>query len=119
MKSQIVIDNSKPSDETYPSFKAAVLNDKLLFVDEGQYLVDYDGDVIIATTSNKRWADSGEFLRNINEPFIRAKYIGCRDDFLQCTNQIRVATQSEVKTAKKYEPVMGAKITSTGQVVLL
>lgn len=127
----IVIDNRRPDDDSYPNFEPPELsevplmedlseyyNNGLLIVKEGDYLVDYDGDIMIATTTNdpERWAN--DFLKSINVPYFRAKYLGNDDDSLEYANQCRRATTEEIEIAKRYVRT-DLKVTTGGQVVLL
>lgn len=112
------IDNSRPDDPDYPNFKPAPFRKSNLLVNEGQYIVDRDGDIRIATTSNNVEYPN-DFLRGINEGFFRAKYIGNKDDSLDYANQCRLATLKEIAAAQEYDPGGVVKITSEGQALLL
>ncbi|HVB22283.1 MAG TPA: hypothetical protein VNG51_10085 [Ktedonobacteraceae bacterium] len=114
-----MFDNKRPDDPDYPTtepreFRAN--NDNLL-VHVGDYIVNGDGDMLIATTANDKDYPN-DFLRSINEGFFRAKYIGNRDDYLEYANQCRLATPEEIERAKHYVQ-SGFKTTEKGQLVLL
>jgi hypothetical protein len=128
---QIIIDNRRPDDDTYPTTEPADFRpqssdrsyvdfhrEDYLIVKEGDYVVDSDGDIMIATTTNDpdRWAN--DYLRASNVPYFRAKYLGCKDDLMAFANQCRLATAAEISQAKAYvrkDPM----VTTGGQLVLL
>jgi hypothetical protein len=121
----MTIDNVRPADPDYPTAeppKTAFNSDGTnLIVHIGDYVVNRDGDIVIATTSNELWYGKpypNEFLRDLNEKCFRAKYIGNRDDYLELANQSRLATSEEAERAKQYKQY-GFKTTEKGQGVLL
>jgi hypothetical protein len=112
------IQNSRPKDSNYPTATAAEYSDGVyLRVSVGDYIVDRDGDIIVATTSNRgEWPN--EFLKSLNEPYFRAKFVGNPDDFLAYANQCRAATPEEAARAQQYASGQ-PQATSTGQLLLL
>lgn len=108
----------------YPKFRPARFKgDKHTLVDVGDFLVNTEGELIIATTSNKAENDTlfikdkpdewpNEFLRDLNEGSFRACFIGGDEDtdWLQPANQVRHATAREIERAKKYKPIWQATI---------
>lgn len=126
MREYALIDNSRPDDLTYPTAtpsdtaynpKPIGAKDENCIAQIGDYIVDRDGDIMIATTSNAG-PHGSEFLRRLNEVCVRAKFIGNRDDSLVCANQMRLCTAAEIERAKRYQPT-GFKVTSRGQLALL
>lgn len=116
-----MFDNKRPDDPSYPTaappetaFNPDGTN---LIVHIGDYVINRDGDIVIATTSNAG-PYANEFLRSINEGCFRAKYIGNRDDYLELANQSRLATSEEIERAKQYRQ-SGFKATEKGQAILL
>jgi hypothetical protein len=115
----VLIDNKRPDDPGYPTAGPREFspdNDNLL-VHEGDYIVNSDGDILIATTTNDE-AYPSDFLRSLNEGFFRAKYVGNRDDYLEYAHQCRLATPEEITQAKQYKQ-RGFKTTEEGQSMLL
>ena len=113
------IDNARPDDPNYPTAEPREFsrdNDNLL-VHEGDFIVNSDGDILTATTTNDKDYPN-DFLRSLNEGGFRAKYIGNRDDYLEYANQCRHATPEEAAQAKLYKR-RGFKTTEKGQVMLL
>jgi hypothetical protein len=117
MARNIVIDNSRPSDSSYPTFKPAKLSDTLLIVKVGQYVVDRDGDIMLVTSANRK-VYPNKFLESINQPYFRAKYLGNKDDLLAFANQCRLATKAEIAKAKGYKRT-GFKVEAGGQLALV
>lgn len=108
-------DNRFPNDKRYPVFRpaASAYNPRHrkdgssinVIVEVGDYLIDRTGHIMIATTSNAG-PYPNDFLRDISEGFIRARYLGNTDDGGVCANQIRKASAREVAIAEKYHPVL-------------
>jgi hypothetical protein len=118
-KTELVIDNKRPDDDTYPTSEPAEMINGVIYVDEGQYIVDRDGDIRIATTSNKKWEPDTP-LASWNRGFIRAKYIGNEDDSLEYTNQCRIATEEEIANAKSWtKSEFSYRIDNRGQLLLV
>lgn len=123
----MTFDNDRPDDPDYPNFEPPVTAynplsaddaDANCLADVGDYVVDRDGDVLIAKTSNRGpW--NSEFFRSINEYCIRGRYIGNDDDLLVFMNQARLCTPEEVAVAKHYKQPGRLKIAASGQVILL
>lgn len=114
------IDNRKPEDPNYPNFgEFDFIQDKIIYAEVGEYLVNTDGDIVVVTSSNKEWENDDSAVASWNKGFFRARYLGCRDDFLGIAGWYRIATKREVAIAEKYSPAVGAKITTAGQVQLL
>jgi hypothetical protein len=116
-----LFDNKRPCDPDYPSAappETAFKPDGTdILVQVGNYVVNRDGDIVIATTSNAgEWPN--DFIASLNRGFFRAKYIGKRDDYLELANQCRLATSEEAGRAKHYKQ-SGFKITEKGQSILL
>jgi hypothetical protein len=113
-------DNRLPDD--YPVFDppetAFNPNGKNLIVEVGDFIVNRDGHIAEATTSNKG-PYPNEFLRDINEGCFRAKFLTCTDDYLEMANQSRKATKAEIAKAQKWAKGIKHKIEWTGQVRLL
>ena len=97
----LVIDNRRPDAADYPTSEPAHMLDSVVYVNEGDYIVDRHGDILIVTSGNMKWQEDSP-LAGINRGYIRVKYIGNQDDALECTNQIRFATESEIKAAKNW-----------------
>lgn len=114
------IDNRRPDDSRYPTAEAPVTafapDGTNLIVQIGDYVVNRDGDIVITTTSNAGEYPN-EFLRDLNQGCFRAKYIGCRDDYLELANQSRLATAEEISRAQGYTR-SDRHVSSTGQVAL-
>lgn len=91
-------DNRSP--EGYPIFVDGGLHKNLL-VDEGTYIVDRYGKVCITTTSNK-WENQRDFVQEMNQGCVRARYLTNKGDFLTYSNQIRLATAEEVEKTRKW-----------------
>lgn len=114
------IDNRKPDDPNYPNFgEFDFIPDQVLVVDEGDYLVNTGGDIVVVTSENRRWENDTSVVAGWNRGFFRARYLGCRDDFLGISGWYRKATKKEMAVALNYQPATGSKITAGGQVVLL
>jgi hypothetical protein len=105
MNKQSTFDNAVPADsDCYPMFRPAqFMGDMNLIVEVGEYLVDRDGRIFIATTSNAG-PYQNDYIRDINEPFLRGRYLGNTGDSVRYANQIRRATASEIEEAKRYVP---------------
>lgn len=102
-KTPRIIDNRRPTDPAYPNFRPAQFSyGRKLVAKQGDYFVDERGDIMIATTSNTG-PYCNDFVRNLTEPYFRAKYIGNRDDFLQAVSWVRPATATEVSRAGNYK----------------
>ncbi len=99
-----MFDNRRPMDPRYlmapPPRTAYNPNGRNCIAQVGDYIVNRDGEIMIATTSNAGCAT--EFDKMVNEPCIRAKYIGNTDDCMECANQMRLATPAEIKRARAY-----------------
>lgn len=119
MKLDTFIDNKRPDDETYPNFEPGPTaynpDGSVIYVKEGGYVIDRDGDFLIATTGNDEWKDKEGAMSDINRGFFRAKYIGNKDDHLEFANQCRLASYEEIKVALKWEPASGIKVHNNGQ----
>lgn len=115
------IDNARPDDPSYPTSEppeTAFNSDGTeAIVQIGDYVVNRDGDIVIATTSNAGDYPN-DFIASLNRGCFRAKYIGNRDDYLELANQSRLATSEEIERARQYRQ-SGFKITEKGQSVLL
>ena len=92
-------DNRLP--ENYPVFPEAEFSENNLIVEIGDHVIDRDGHMGIATTSNKG-PYPNEFLRSINEGCFRGKYLGNADDSMWFANQCRLASKSEITKAEKW-----------------
>jgi len=116
-----MFDNKRPTDTNYPTFEPAeFLGDNVIYVNEGDYIVDMNGDIEIVTAGNMKWKDSTSPLVDMNYSWIRAKYLGNNDDALECANQIRLATPQEILLSSNYgnaRPYAG--VTSNGQLTLI
>lgn len=93
----MIIDNSRPDDPNYPTAKppktAFNPDGTEVIVQVGDYVVNREGDIVIATTSNAgTWPN--DFIASLNRGYFRAKYIGNRDDYLEFANQSRLAMAS-------------------------
>jgi hypothetical protein len=102
------IDNGRPDDPDYPKAEppATAFNPDgtEVIVHVGNYVVNRDGDIVIATTSNAgEWPN--DFIASLNRGYFRAKYIGNRDDYLEFANQCRLATPEEIERAKISPPL--------------
>lgn len=119
-RTELVIDNRRPDDDTYPNFEPSTMSDKLLQVDVGDYVVDRDGDIRIATTSNKQYFPVESFPDSLNAPYFRAKYIDNQDDSLEYANQCRMATKDEIAKAKSWtKSEFSYRIDTKGQLLLI
>src|SRR4051794_18785348 len=116
-------DNNRPDDPNYPNFEPAMTAYDPLpkedanancIADVGDCVVDRDGDVLIATTSN-RGPYGSEFFRTLNEYCIRGKYIGNDDDLLVFMNQARLCTPEEAEIARNYVQPGRVRLTASGQ----
>lgn len=120
-RQQITFDNARPDDPDYPTTKsprtAFNQDGKEVTVQIGDYVVNRDGDIVIATTSNAGYL-SNSYSDKLNHGYFRARYIGNRDDYLEFANQSRRATKREVDRAKRYKQSC-FKTTDKGQGVLL
>jgi hypothetical protein len=118
MKYQLVFDNRKPDDETYPQFKEAEFRgDFNLFVNDGDYIVNRDGNVMIVTSGNMKYKENG---LDFNKPFLRARYIDNVDDSLEYANQIRFATKEEIATSKDWKKTgTPFRVDTSGQLLLV
>ena len=115
-------------DSNYPTFEPpeTAFNPKYdakgksinLIVDVDDYVIDREGRICIATTSN-RGPYPNEFLRDINEGSFRARFIGESDDGLECANQCRLATAAEIKIAREFEKSIVHVSNWKGQMQLL
>lgn len=117
----MTIDNARPDDPDYPTAESPATafqpDGTDIIVQIGDYVVNRDGDIVIATTSNAGpWPN--DFLAGLNQGGFRAKYIGNRDDYLELANQSRHATPEEAERAKHYTQ-HATKTTEKGQVILL
>lgn len=112
-----IIDNSRPTSPDYPKFTPAKFRNTNLIVQKDQHIVNSDGEIMIVTSPNKKTYPNS-FLKSINQGYIRARYLGNKDDSLEFANQIRLATEKEVKLSKKYKRE-GFMTTTSGQGVLL
>ena len=111
-----MFDNSLPID--YPEFPPAEFGgDKILIVDDGDYIVDEYGHLMEITIGNKRYAKSDKYYdREINVNYFRAKYLGNDGDCLGYANQIRLANKQEVDKVKKWlSGGIKYKVMSNGQ----
>lgn len=115
---EIVIDNKRPSASNYPHFRKARYRQTSLIVRKGQYIVDDRGDVMIVTSPNRHHYPN-DFLRSINQGYLRAKYIGNNDDLLEFANRIRLATVQEIQLAKQYKAVNTSVLMPQEQLALL
>lgn len=94
--------NSRPQSKIYPTATPADFGESVI-VKVGDYVVNHNGDIMIATTSNAG-PHYNEFLRQLNEPFFRAQYIGNSGDSLEHATRCRLATREEIARAKMYQP---------------
>lgn len=122
-RKELVIDNRRPEDETYPKYDPSSTaynpDGTNIWVETGQYIINRDGYVMEATTSNTKWKDDMPLSR-WNRGFFRAKYIGNEDDSLECANQCRLATDEEIKEAKGWtKSEFSYRIDTTGQLLLI
>lgn len=112
-------DNRRPDDDSYPTANPADMIDGVIYVDTDTYIVNRNGDIMITTTSNKKWEEDTP-LASWNRGFIRAKYIGNEDDSLEYTNQMRLATEKEIAYAKTWTKSNSSyKIDYKGQLLLV
>jgi hypothetical protein len=103
-------DNKRPADPNYPkatppatAYNPITLPDlkyKNCIVAVGDYIVNREGEIMITTTSNAGYTT--DFDKMVNEPAIRARYIGNTGDLMECANQMRKATPAEIRRAKRY-----------------
>jgi len=95
-----------------------------LAVRVGDYIINDDGYPEVATTGNAQYIDGtpenikekpNQYLTDINIAGIRARYLRDTEnvDFGEYTNQIRKATEEEIKIAKEYESGITPEITKT------
>lgn len=100
----IDIQNGKPDGYPILAIKQTIFGlDKRIIVDEGDFVVDINGYLLEVTSGNKKYLKyENEYLRDLNLGYIRAKYLGNRDDFLWFSNSIRMATEDEVNLVKKW-----------------
>ena len=120
MKDYIPPDNSVPVDPNYPTFAEAEFEyEKVLYVNDGDYIVDRDGRVEIVTSGNMEYKVNKAVYAEWNRGFLRARYLGNKDDAMEYANQIRKATAGEIKIAKAYEAGDRVKVLGNGQAVLL
>ena len=111
-----MIDNALPID--YPEFIPAEFGgDKILVVDDGDYVIDEYGHLLEITIGNKRYAESDKYYdQEVNVHYYRAKYLGNKDDCLGYANQIRKATKEEVEKVKEWlSGGIKYKVMSNGQ----
>ena len=120
-KAELVIDNRRPEDESYPTAEPAdYLGEKVVYVEVGTHIVNRNGDIMIVTSSNWKWYDDTSALASWNRGFIRAKYIGNEDDSLEYANQIRIAVGKEIASAKSWtKSSTSYKIDTRGQLLLV
>ena len=95
-------DNCRPLDPAYPHFKPSVWRDAPLVVETGDWIVDDQGDLLLVTSGNAQWVNAADFLRNLNLPCLRAKYLGNSGDMIEIAKGIRKATVAEVRKAATY-----------------
>lgn len=110
------IDNRRPDDARYPTAEPCEMSEELALVQVGQYVVNREGDIVIATTSNDQ-PSVNDFVDSLNRPYFRAKFIGCRDDYLEFANQCRLATAEEARRAREYSRG-DVPVNSAGQTAL-
>lgn len=116
----IFFDNSRPDDDTYPNFEPRVISKRLVQVEEGDYIIDRDGDIRIVTSGNKKYFPTEAFVDTINAGYFRAKYLENEDDSLEYANQCRLATKAEIIKAKSWTKSSSSyKIDSRGQLLLV
>lgn len=119
-RNELVIDNRRPEDDSYPNFEPAEMSANLLQVDVNQYVVDRNGDIRIVTTSNKKYFPIESFVDSSNAGYFRAKYIGNEDDSLEYANQCRLATEDEIAKAKSWtKSEFSYRINTEGQLLLI
>lgn len=108
--------------DDYPTFEqpetAFNPNGTNLIVEIGDYVVNRDGHICIATTSNAG-PYPNDFLRSINESCFRARYLGESGDYLELANQSRKATKAEITKARKFEASITFVSDWKGQIQLL
>lgn len=101
----MTIDNHFPGGD-YPHFKPPTTaynpNGTNCIVHTGNYIINRDGHIMRVTAGNDCWGDAPPFLREINEACLRAKYLGCDDECLEPANQIRLASDDEIASARGY-----------------
>ena len=104
--------------EGYPVFKDGGLHENLL-VEKGVYIVDRNGRVCITTTSNK-WENAPEPVKKLNQGYIRARFLANEGDFLTYSNQIRIATKSEIEATQRWvnDNSLPYRVEETGQLCL-
>lgn len=111
------LDNARPDCSNYPTGEESAFHyGEHLLVDVGEYVVNRDGDIVIATTCNKGNFDN-EFIKSLNEPYFRAKYVGNSGDYLEYANQCRKASAGEIQRAMQFKP-SAIKVTLGGQLQL-
>jgi hypothetical protein len=115
-------DNARPDDPLYPTAEppstANAPDGSIVTVRVGDYVVNRGGDIVIATTSNAG-PYANEFVRDLNEGYFRAKYIGNHGDYLEFASQARLATIAEIEQAAQYQPKAAYALTTNGQAALL
>lgn len=112
----MLFDNNKPLD--YPELKPAdFLGEQDILVKEGDFIVNRDGSLMEVTHGNYKYSISDKIYdREINIHYIRAKYLGNRDDSLECANQIRLAKDYEIEEVKSWlNSGLKFKIAQNGQ----
>ena len=97
-----MFNNTRPID--YPVFKKAkFLGHKDVLVEQGDYIVDENGDLLEITCGNKKYSVSDKYYdREINTHYFRAKYLGNEGDCLGHANQIRFAEKEEIEKVKQW-----------------
>lgn len=115
-----MFDNTKPID--YPKFEPAkFLGERFMVVKEGDFVVDGDGYLLQVTHGNYQYVNSEHvYDREINVHYLRAKYLGNRDDGLCHANQIRPASDDEIKEVREWlDGGIKYKVTSNGQLCFI
>lgn len=97
------IDNRLPSDPAYPKHRPANRRSQPLVVALHDLVVDDDGHLLEVTSPNDKWVDQSNFIKSMNLPWIRARYLGNADDMIVCALDIRRATAKEAKAKDEYK----------------
>jgi hypothetical protein len=96
-------DNAKPTDRNYPTFEPAEFSeDAPGRFNTDDYVIDTDGRIRQITSGNEQWF-GGSVMDDWNRGYLRAKYIGNKDDSMTYANHIRLATKEEIAKAKDYK----------------
>ena len=96
-----LIEEKKTAPEGTTGLEPAVINtDRVLIADIGDYLVDTDGNLKEAATSNRKYFKNDGYIDSINIGTIRTKdALTDKADFLDYASQLRQATETELTDA--------------------